>query len=297
MEFRRIEYFLVLAEKLNYAKAAQELCISSQALTKQINILEDELGTKLFHRTTRTVSLTEDGLMCKNQFQNLKAQYDATIKAVEDAIARKHKRIRLSFFSALPRNIFLNRIVNSLVSEFDDIDFEISTNNMDGLRDQLKNDEVDLVITNAHDFEDWTGCSHIVFRTSPAQIVVSPKHPWVLQGKDAITVADMEQGNIILLIKHGPYEFNSFYRKVKTKERIMVPDFDSMMMELQKGKGFGVFPQAFNGMEDSRLVYFDLPPEYAFNYRTMCSYKIANKNPEAKKVFNFIKKHQKQYLF
>ena len=54
MEFRRIEYFLVLAEKLNYAKAANELCISSQALTKQIQLLEEELGTKLFERTTRS---------------------------------------------------------------------------------------------------------------------------------------------------------------------------------------------------------------------------------------------------
>ena len=61
MEFRRIEYFLVLADKLSFAKAAKELCISSQALTKQINILESELGTRLFKRTTRSVELTEDG--------------------------------------------------------------------------------------------------------------------------------------------------------------------------------------------------------------------------------------------
>lgn len=297
MEFRRIEYFLVLAEKLNYAKAARELCISPQALTKQINLMEEELGTRLFNRTTRSVSLTEDGFLCKNQFQNLKAQYDATIAAVEDAIRRKHKLIKIGFFAPLPRNIFLNRIISSLVSEFDDIDFEMTTNNMDGLRSQLKNGEVDLVLTNAHDFEDWAGCSHIVFRTTPASIVVSPNHQWVREGKEKISAKDMEEGEIILLTKHGPYEYNSFYGKVKTKSRIMVPDFDSMMMELQKGKGFGVFPEAFNGMEDSRLVCFDLPEEYAFNYRTMCSYKLANKNPEVKKVFSFIKKHSKQYAF
>ena len=38
MEFRRIEYFLVLAEKLNFNTAAKELCISTPALTKQIQL-------------------------------------------------------------------------------------------------------------------------------------------------------------------------------------------------------------------------------------------------------------------
>ena len=41
MEFRRIEYFLVLAEKLNFNQAAKELCISAPALTKQIHLLEE----------------------------------------------------------------------------------------------------------------------------------------------------------------------------------------------------------------------------------------------------------------
>ena len=297
MEFRRIEYFLVLADKLNYAKAAKELCISAQALTKQINILEDELGTRLFNRTTRSVELTEDGIMCKNQFQNLKAQYDLTIAAVEEAIAKKHKHVKISFFVALPRNEFMNRIINALFSEFDDIDFEIATNNMDGLRDQLKDGDVDLVFTNAHDFEDWTGCSHVVFKTIPAQIVVSPKHPWVKEGRKEITDADMAESDIILLAKHGPYEFNSFYGKVKTRNRIMVADFETMLLELQKGKGFAVFPMAFNDMHTSRFEYFDLPKELAFNYRTMCSYKRTNKNPDVKKIYNFIKEHKKQFVF
>ena len=43
MEFRRIEYFLILAEELNFARAAGRLCITPQALTKQIALLEQEL--------------------------------------------------------------------------------------------------------------------------------------------------------------------------------------------------------------------------------------------------------------
>lgn len=295
MEFRRIEYFLILADKLNYAKAAKELCISSQALTKQINILEEELGTKLFNRTTRSVELTEDGILCQNQFTNLKAQFDATLSAVEKAIHSKNKIVRMSFFAPLPKNELMNPLIHRLSEEFEDIEFEISTNNMDGLRDQLKDGEVDLVFTNAHDFEDWRGCETVNFKTAPAKVVVSSKHPWVKAGKTKITESDLENGDILLLIKHGPYEPGSFYGKVKTRSRTLVPNFDSMMIELEKGRKFGVFPMVFNDMQHTDFVSFELPDKYLFNYRTMCGFKSANPNIYAKKVFQFIKKHQKEF--
>ena len=297
MEFRRIEYFLVLAEKLNYTKAAKELCISAQALTKQINLLEEELGTKLFHRTTRSVELTEDGVMCRDQFANLKAVYDETLAAVEDAIRKKNRVVRIGFFAPLPRNEFLTPLIHMLSAQFSEIEFEITTNTMDGLREQIKSGEIDLAFTNAHDFEDWLGCDLIVFKTAPAMIVVSSKHPWAKEGKTEITTDDMEKADILLLKKHGPYEFNSFYAKVKTKSRTMVPDFDAMMMELEKGKRFAVFPMLFNDMDRSDFICFDLPEEYRFTFRTMCACKSGNKNPDVKKVFRFIREHQEYFNF
>ena len=297
MEFRRIEYFLVLADKLNYAKAASELCISSQALTKQIQLLEEELGTKLFDRTTRSVSLTDDGILCQEHFSKLKEQYDAAIAAVQNEIRSKNKVVRIGFFAALPKKELMNPLIHILSAEFDEIDFEITTNNMDGLRDQVKSGELDLVFTNAHDFEDWIGCETIVFKVVPAQIFVSSKHHWVKEGKKEITKRDMDAGDILLLEKHGPYEYNSFYRKVKTKSRTKVPDFDAMMMELEKGKKFGVFPMAFNDMKYTDFVRFDLPEEYRFNFRTICGCRTKPASPDAKKVFQYIRKHKKEFSF
>ena len=297
MEFRRIEYFLVLAEKLNYAKAANELCISSQALTKQIQLLEEELGTKLFDRTTRSVTLTEDGAFCKERFAELKDHYDSTLAEVENAIRSKGHVIRVGFFAALPKNELVNPLIHMLSSEFEDIDFEIKANNMDGLRDQLKGGETDLVLTNAHDFEDWLGCEIIVFKTVPAQIVVSSKHPWVKTGKKKITKKDMAEADILLLEKHGPYEFNSFYAKVKAKSRMILPDFDSMMIELEKGKRYGVFPMVFNDAKNADYVCYDLPDDWQFNFRTMCACRTQKASPELKKIFQYIKKHKNDFSF
>lgn len=53
--------FLAVSETLNFARAAQRMNITQPAVTHQIRSLEEELNTKLFRRTTRSVELTEAG--------------------------------------------------------------------------------------------------------------------------------------------------------------------------------------------------------------------------------------------
>lgn len=61
MNTQQLKCFLAVAEKLNYAKAAQELYLTQPTVTQQINSLEKELGVRLFYRTKHTVSLTQEG--------------------------------------------------------------------------------------------------------------------------------------------------------------------------------------------------------------------------------------------
>lgn len=62
MNTQQLETFIYVAENLNFARAAEALNITQSAVSRQIHALEEELGTKLLHRTTRTVTLTPSGL-------------------------------------------------------------------------------------------------------------------------------------------------------------------------------------------------------------------------------------------
>ena len=61
MELHQLRCFLAVAEELHFGKAAQRLQMLPSALGRHIKLLEEDLRTALFARTTRAVSLTEDG--------------------------------------------------------------------------------------------------------------------------------------------------------------------------------------------------------------------------------------------
>lgn len=78
MDIRHFRYFLAVARHGNFTRAAEQLGIAPPTLTRQIQDMESELGTRLFVRQTREVSLTEAGAA-------LMVEAEATVRQFEYA--------------------------------------------------------------------------------------------------------------------------------------------------------------------------------------------------------------------
>lgn len=124
--FMALNTFIMVAEKLNFRVVADALGISASAVSQQINGLEGQLGLRLFNRTTRSVSLTEDGRALYRQIAPLLENLaDALTQAQSRSpIIKGHIRIH-AFRSAA--EMFLDSRVPSFLASFPDVHIDIAT--------------------------------------------------------------------------------------------------------------------------------------------------------------------------
>jgi len=79
MDLHQLKNFLILSEILNFRKAAEQINIVQPALSKQIQLLENELGAMLFDRSKRAVRLTEAGIFFQKEAQRILQDMNKTI--------------------------------------------------------------------------------------------------------------------------------------------------------------------------------------------------------------------------
>jgi DNA-binding transcriptional LysR family regulator len=79
MDIQQIKNFLVLCDTLNFRKAAEQINIVQPALSRQIQLLENEMGAMLFNRSKRAVTLTEAGIFFQKEAHRILQDLDKTI--------------------------------------------------------------------------------------------------------------------------------------------------------------------------------------------------------------------------
>lgn len=97
MELRQLEYFVVVAEELNFSRAAERLYMTQPPLSTQIRALEAEVGAALFERSTRRVRLTEAGQLFLVSSRRLLAQLQEDIAQARSAASGKIGQLSLGF--------------------------------------------------------------------------------------------------------------------------------------------------------------------------------------------------------
>src|SRR5271165_557049 len=83
MELRHLRYFVTVAEALSFTKAAERLHLAQPSLTRQIKDLEAEIGVRLFDRSGKRISLTQEGESFLLDARRLVAECAKSVLAVQ----------------------------------------------------------------------------------------------------------------------------------------------------------------------------------------------------------------------
>ncbi len=98
-DLRQLRYFVAVAERLHFGRAAAALHISQPPLSRAIRALEDDLGVPLFHRTRRRVELTPQGTRLLEEARRLTGQLERTVHELRAMAGGGHARLRIGFVS------------------------------------------------------------------------------------------------------------------------------------------------------------------------------------------------------
>lgn len=150
MELRHLRYFVTLAETLNYTRAAGILYICQSALSQQIVDLEKELGTTLFYRTKRTVTLTESGILLLEEARKVLRQVEQLTVSAQESAARQEPAssiligLEIGTLQVLQLRTAVTNMIFSMREKNPNLQANVLTYEHSALIQALENHAVDL---------------------------------------------------------------------------------------------------------------------------------------------------------
>ncbi|MEC5387477.1 LysR substrate-binding domain-containing protein [Uliginosibacterium sp. H3] len=100
MDIRSLTYFIAVAEEQSVGRAAVRLHITQPALTRQIQLLEEDIGQQLFRRTTSGVEITAAGSALLNHARNIKIELAQAKLAARQAETLAYQELNIGVYGS-----------------------------------------------------------------------------------------------------------------------------------------------------------------------------------------------------
>ncbi|SHM35733.1 DNA-binding transcriptional regulator, LysR family [Caldanaerovirga acetigignens] len=194
IDMTSLKYFVLICKNKSFSKTAEELFITQQALSKRIQKLEKQLGTQLFERTPRGVTLTEAGRYVLSRAELLVKTYEEFVSDVKSKIDKEKTTIKIGFAPGTLQILGVraiiefeqkNRDIHIEIAEFSDIDCEAN----------VLNGTLDLALTvKPKDLSNFI--YHHLIREKLI-VIVNKANP--LSDKKSVRFEDLKNEKLILL--------------------------------------------------------------------------------------------------
>jgi len=219
MELRHLRYFLAVADRLSFTRAADQLHVTQPTLSHQIKDLEKEIGSVLFDRVGRRVYLTPSGEIFREYAQKALKEINSATAAISELEGLMHGTLTVGVFES-----FSTSLLPPLLAKFSDLypGVHVTVRQLPTgqLEEHLDKGNLNLGIAYSPPATDKIVAEKLF--DEPLALVVGTKHP--LAHKRKIHMAALDGEPLMLLTAEFPSRrlLESHFSSVGAKPRIVL---------------------------------------------------------------------------
>ncbi len=258
----QIEYFLSLCKYKNYSETARRHFVSQPTISKQIAALEEELGVKLFERSTNSLMLTMQGAIMKKAFSDaVRTVNDAQTKALNysKSIA---DTINIGLLEGSDIGFFLIDPLTEVIDSFkQSMDIKIAFLSHKALNMRLHENALDIGITLINEVNAHTDLEYTKLRTISMGII---SHRSLKIVKDGNLDLALVQKLPFFFTRDGSLGIKDFLKKqekslgLDSTQYKCVPNIDTMLINVELGLGIAIVINTPRIAQNDEIEFYPL---------------------------------------
>lgn len=275
----QIEYFFAVARHLNFTEAGKSLYVSQPSLSKQIAILENEIGIQLFFRTKRDVRLTAAGMVLLKEMGGIIEQIENAIEKSKKPDLGENSTITIGCLEAMDTSTFLPVIIKKFKEKYPSINLVLERHSFKALREKLVNKTLDIIFTLSFEIDDSLGILSDVVHKGNGYIVMDKSNP--LASTKNLTLRDFKDENFVIISRdESPKGFDgiiSLCKKNGFNPKIVkqLPNIESLLLCVESGMGVALFDSNIRMHNNDNIKGFKIEDDFI---SVMMAWKKENMN-------------------
>lgn len=268
MDIRSIRYFLEVAQELNITRAAENLHMAQPPLSRQIQLLETELGVRLFDREKRRLQLTEEGVILKNRGEQILTLLEKTESEIREF--RHGVSGELYIGSVEGRGPYLlSRWIAEFRKNYPNVQYNLWNGSSDDATTRLMKGLCDLaLIVEPFDNEMFDS---IRVSSEPWAAMIPGGHPLAQKQEDEVNLKELVGHPLIIPSrKSRTQEIMGWFSKIGKEPTILceLSHYLNAFELVKQGVGIAIFPASTGANIESSDVIMKkiVNPEYIANY-------------------------------
>lgn len=149
-----MDYIYTVYREKSFSKAAEKLYISQPSLSISIKKIENEIGSPLFERYGKEITLTQVGEIYINAIEDIMRIQTRVASQVDDIMNLKRGKVSIGSTTYVASYLLPN-ILRDFQERYPDIEISIVVDHSSELEKKLESDEIDIIVDNVTTFLNW----------------------------------------------------------------------------------------------------------------------------------------------